>query len=261
MVFGSTSQDSLNARRITESRESYWQSLFNDYAAQYEKDHCISGWSLQGLEARNKLYLDIFSTLSIDKTAPILDLGCGSGVYSRLLHAGGYNAVGMDYAFNALIQAKKRDGLGDAAYLGGDLYFLPFKDCSFKHVLCIGVFQSLTRPHSALAEIRRIMAPGASLVLITLNSLQIRHLFSRVMSQSDYILVDQHKVARLAAYNPFQFKRELEAGGFRVIDQKPVQVLPDSSPSMSKLLAALQRMPCVAYLTAVSFMVTAIKQD
>ncbi len=48
----------MDPRRITPSRESYWQRLFNDYALQYGQDHCISGWSRDGLEVRQGMYLN-----------------------------------------------------------------------------------------------------------------------------------------------------------------------------------------------------------
>ena len=250
-------KNSINARRIAISRESYWQKLYNDYANQYQEDHYISGWSLKGLELRKKYYLDLFKKLSIEKTELILDLGCGSGVYSRTLRANGYNTISMDYAHNALVQAKVRDSLPAAKYISGDIYSLPFKNCTFNHVLCIGVFQSLTKSQMAIAEIKRIMNAGSSLVLITLNSLQIKNLYATIMHQSDPILINGCKASRLAAYNPFKFKRELENEGFEIIDLKPVHIFPDLPPPICNLLSILQHLPYLAYLGAISFMIAA----
>lgn len=204
------------------------------------------------------MYLNALKALSVDKSALILDLGCGSGTYPRLLGSEGFHhCIGMDYAQNTLAQARKRDDIPESRYLCGDIYSMPFKDGCFHHVSCIGVFQSLTRPEKALREIYRILRPGAPLILITLNRLQIKHLGAALFHRSESILVDGREVPRLEAYNPFRFRRQLENCGFDTLDLRPVQIFPKLPLTARPILSALRHIPFLSYLGAVAFMVVA----
>ncbi|NLT33779.1 MAG: class I SAM-dependent methyltransferase [Acidobacteria bacterium] len=65
----------------------------------------------------------------MDKSSLILDLGCGSGTYLRLLRSEGFHrCIGMDYAQNMLAHARKRDDTPGLRYHCDDIYSMPFKD-------------------------------------------------------------------------------------------------------------------------------------
>lgn len=101
----------------------------------------------------------------------ILDVGCGTGFFTRLLTSGPeqVSAVGVDlevpfieYARNA---AAKRDL--DIEFLVGDAYDLPFEDQSFDVVASHTFFTIVPDPQKAISEMLRVLRPGGILASVT----------------------------------------------------------------------------------------------
>jgi ubiquinone/menaquinone biosynthesis C-methylase UbiE len=99
--------------------------------------------------------------------ARIADLGCGSGVFTDLLHSLGYDAVGLDIS-------PKLIALGRAKYpalefLEGDVEELPFADASLDGVLLSGLVHHLPDPARCAGEVFRVLKPGGSFVAFDPN--------------------------------------------------------------------------------------------
>jgi ubiquinone/menaquinone biosynthesis C-methylase UbiE len=103
----------------------------------------------------------------------LLDVPCGFGRHSIPLARAGYDVVGVDRAPTLLAEAQRRTGDGAAPrFVEGDYRKLPFADESFD--AAINLFTSLgylgdEEDTAVLAEIRRVLRPGARLVV------EIRH--------------------------------------------------------------------------------------
>jgi len=80
-----------------------------------------------------------------------LDLGCGDGPYADLFPL----RIGMD----------SRPGPG--VDVVGDIHTLPFEDERFDIILCTEVIEHLHSPHSAVAEMHRVLKCGGRLILTT----------------------------------------------------------------------------------------------
>ncbi|MBC7576604.1 MAG: class I SAM-dependent methyltransferase [Tardiphaga sp.] len=92
--------------------------------------------------------------------AGLADLGCGSGVFTDLLHQQGYVPVGLDIS-------PKLVALGRAKYpaidfLEGDVEHLPFESESLDGVLLSGLLHHLPDPARCAAEVFRVLRPGGS---------------------------------------------------------------------------------------------------
>jgi SAM-dependent methyltransferase len=81
----------------------------------------------------------------------VLDIGAGGSSYSRYFP----NRLTID-----IDPARKPDIVGDA-------HALPFPDDSYSFVLCTEVLEHLRDPRTAIAEMRRVLEPGGTLVLTT----------------------------------------------------------------------------------------------
>ncbi len=95
-----------------------------------------------------------------------LDLGCGSGDFTRELAAAGANAVGVEVAAAALERAAARHPELDfriAPIVGP----LPFEDCSFELVWASEVIEHVADTARWLSEVRRVLSPGGRLLLST----------------------------------------------------------------------------------------------
>lgn len=81
----------------------------------------------------------------------LLDLGCGTGEYSKELKKAGFECVGADINAEYVRLARER---GVEAYEIGDK--LPFPDRSFDTVLLFEVLEHAADPDTLLAEARRV---------------------------------------------------------------------------------------------------------
>ncbi|MDB6169783.1 MAG: methylase [Verrucomicrobia bacterium] len=127
-------------------------------------------------------------------TGEVLDVGCGSKPYRAHIPATQY--VGLDVD-NALTRSL---GAADVFYDGK---FFPLPDGRFDGVLCSQVLEHVFAPEAFLAEIRRVLRPGGSL-LLTVPAMWDEH-------------EQPHDYGR---YTSFGLRALLERAGFEVIVQR-----------------------------------------
>lgn len=94
-----------------------------------------------------------------DFTKTVLDAGCGTGLNLRHLPEG---SVGID--LNPRHVEMARDRLPRHSVIRGDIEALPFDDSVFSMAVCTEVLEHVPDPVAALAEIRRVLRPGGTLV-------------------------------------------------------------------------------------------------
>lgn len=96
---------------------------------------------------------------------PILDAGCGPGLWTEFLHGGHRDVVGVDIASQFLIAARTRSP--HLVFEQASLRDLPFEDASFGGILA---WYSLIHTPPAelplfLGELARVLEPGGSLLI------------------------------------------------------------------------------------------------
>jgi HAD superfamily hydrolase (TIGR01549 family) len=110
----------------------------------------------------------------LDAIAPepgerILEVGCGSGVYTRELAALGARVTATDYAPTPLAQARRNAGdlAAEVEFRVEDVQRLSLPDRSFDKVLMSEVVEHVPEPERAIAEAARVLRPGGLLVAST----------------------------------------------------------------------------------------------
>lgn len=93
----------------------------------------------------------------------LLDVACGGGLLAP--HVRGYTHLGVDIGVQATRIAKEH-GISTAR---GDVLRLPVRDASVDVVVAGEVFEHVRDLDGMVAEIARVMKPGATLVCDTLN--------------------------------------------------------------------------------------------
>jgi SAM-dependent methyltransferase len=93
----------------------------------------------------------------------LLDVGCGSGLALERGAARGAHVSGIDISPALLAIAHRR--AGEAALVEGGIDELPFPDRSFKAALAVNALQFAFEPTVALAELSRVLTPGARLAV------------------------------------------------------------------------------------------------
>lgn len=98
-----------------------------------------------------------------------LDAGCGEGDGSRLLADRAAHVVGVDPDAAAVARARQR--YPSIPFRRADVADLPLRDGSVDVAVCLHVLEQTADPDGALAELRRVLAPGGELVCATSNRL------------------------------------------------------------------------------------------
>jgi ubiquinone/menaquinone biosynthesis C-methylase UbiE len=97
--------------------------------------------------------------------ARVLDVGCGSGLFAKLIAARGAKVDGLDAA-DGLIEIARRRATG-TTFTSGDMEELPYADRMFDVVTAINVFHHAADPDHAVMEACRVAKRGGQIVLAT----------------------------------------------------------------------------------------------
>jgi ubiquinone/menaquinone biosynthesis C-methylase UbiE len=99
----------------------------------------------------------------------VLDAGCGTGddvrAIAEIVGPGGH-VTGVDSSRTMIDEAQTRGVPANAAFAVADAASLPFPDGAFDAVRAERLFQHLAAPQPAANELRRVLAPGATALLL-----------------------------------------------------------------------------------------------
>lgn len=191
----------------------YWQDRFERY-----------GFSLQGVgdeglsEAENekmyeeagRVFLDLCRSQGIDfPAARVLEIGCGSGFYTRLLAGQGVSRyVGVDITDVFFPELRRRHP--DAEFLRMDVTTDSISG-EFDLIVMIDVIEHITETdklHAAFEQVRGALAPGGIFVLAPVSERGRRSLFYvRFWGEDDVRLYFADY--QIEASVPFRYSRML----------------------------------------------------
>ena len=110
------------------------------------------------------------SALELRPGDSVLDVGCGTGHFTRRAAADGARVVGLDIDERALEFARGRSP-ETVQFLPGDATCLPFDDRSFDEVMSVTALCFVPQWQKAVAEIVRVSRRRFALGLLNRNSL------------------------------------------------------------------------------------------
>jgi dolichyl-phosphate beta-glucosyltransferase len=134
-----------------------------------------------------------------DPRGPCLDVGCGGGATARRI-ADRIPTVGVDLSSRALGYAQARGLTGLVRAEGSTL---PFGEASYGSAVALDVLEHHARPEQILAEVRRILRPGGTLV-VTVPA------FQWMWSYADHVLGHYRRYTRA------ELEGDLRRAGFAV---------------------------------------------
>ncbi len=156
--------DLVRLERVLAEREGQG-SFFDRYAGEWDKR---AGGFATGLGRERAL------THLLPDGLVVADLGCGTGYLAQALLGQAARLICVDASEPMLAEAERRLGRnGDARateveFRQGDLDALPISDAEVDGALAGMVLHHLPAPDAALAEMRRILKPGGSAVVLEL---------------------------------------------------------------------------------------------
>lgn len=159
---------------------------FNQHAAEYE----------QVAKVQQEIGTRLLERLHYLKIAPqrILDLGCGTGFFSRELTMMYPKAqiIGLDLAHKMLLQARKKQGWRRKwPLVGADMLHMPFASGVFDLVFANQAIHWGQPLAQVFREINRVMKPNACLMFTTLGPDTFKELKDSWASAHQYAHVNE----------------------------------------------------------------------
>ena len=125
------------------------------------------------LERARKSPRQFFAPLALSRGLEVLDVGCGTGDFLRLLAPIVFpgKAVGLDLSETMIAEAVQRsaENLKNLSFRVGNALELPFQAGSIDRVLATQVLLHIPDPWRALAEMKRVLAPSGQLCITEID--------------------------------------------------------------------------------------------
>jgi len=188
-----------------------------DWAHSYFEAGYAQRWNLRGpSEDNHRDAAALWRDLHLHADAPVIDVGCGHGMYATALALRGARVVGVDLASSLLSRAKHlaaENGVR-AFWIRGDMRFLPIRSSHFVAAVMLDVFGFFDRDaqnESVLSQIKRVLVPGGRLALKVANAEPILRAFrANDREEHDGIVVE---VTRAITSAPTQLIEHLVITG------------------------------------------------
>jgi SAM-dependent methyltransferase len=140
--------------------------MYTEYRSRDENSP--EGWADKldaGLRATSRFLVDRrYALIRRHLQAPVLDAGCGRGQWVRFLNGRGIRTIGLDYSERMI--AANRAEAPEITWLQGDIKAMPLADGAVNAVISWGVIEhDEAGPGAALAEFRRVLAPGGRILV------------------------------------------------------------------------------------------------
>jgi SAM-dependent methyltransferase len=207
----------LNATGRMTVEDPWYRQVFADFARAYDEQPFTQGTVGE---------VDFFEReIGGDRSARILDLGCGTGRHAVELARRGYQVVGIDLSPGQLARAREKaaDAGVEVDFREGDARYLTFSE-EFDLVLlvCEAAFPLMETDldnYRILEAAARALRPGGRLILTTLNALQpLGQLARGEQMESDF--------DPLTLRNRFQFSFITDSGEPITVDADERYYLP-----------------------------------
>ena len=141
--------------------------LFDAWASQYDRwFETPIGTLVKQYESM--LLLELLMPLPGEK---ILDVGCGSGIFTMDVLSSGATIDGVDISEPMLRKAVDKAEADVFSGVCADMCALPFADNSFDKVFSMTALEFIEDAKQAVNELDRVVRKGGTVVLTTLNSL------------------------------------------------------------------------------------------
>jgi SAM-dependent methyltransferase len=210
--------------------EEEWRARFERFARAHRDEASISGWSDIGLQRRVECFRRLVPPAHPGPPLVALEVGCGAGTYVRLLAGLGYRAIGLDYSLPSLGRALDADPGLKGRYLAGDAYALPAASGAVDLLVSIGVLQAVSRPGEILSEMARVLRPGGTLLIETLNRRSLAARAQRLHARLWRL------PPRVLAHDPTEVASWLRAHGFTILERIPLCLPPRRLPALEAAL-------------------------
>jgi SAM-dependent methyltransferase len=101
----------------------------------------------------------------------LLDVGCGTGIFTESVLAAGAEVLGLDISLPMVAAAANRYRAQRFTPVVGNMLTLPYASGSFDKVYSMTAIEFVDNAQAAVAELQRVTRNGGTVVITTLNRL------------------------------------------------------------------------------------------
>lgn len=157
---------------------------------------------------------------------PILDIGCGNGVFSKIVFNDRLD-WGLDIYKDLINEAKKNNSY--RKYLVADAHKIPLKTHSIKTVFSNSVFEHIKELDGILTEISRVLKPGGELIFTTYSPLGKKFFLENLLKKfglnklaSRYKMIFCRMLKIRTVWSLKTWEEKLKEKGFRIEESKEI---------------------------------------
>jgi len=165
----------------------------------------------------------------IEKGTDLLELGCGTGVFSLMLAETGANITAVDISSDLLEKAKQKSSFGNIRFELADAEDLPFDKDSFDVIAGCTVLHHLEL-EPVLRQIKRVLRPNGKIVFAEPNMLNPQLLIQKNIPFIKRLMGD---TPTETAFFKWVLHKQLKKYGFCDISVVPFDFLHPWTPSMA----------------------------
>jgi ubiquinone/menaquinone biosynthesis C-methylase UbiE len=141
--------------------------LFDEWPDRYDE------WFRTPIGALVKRYESslLLNLLQPRRGEMILDVGCGTGIFTLDVLEMGPRVVGLEISLPMLMRAWQKAAENSFCPITGNMLSLPFADEVFDKTVSMTALEFIENAHAAVQELFRVTRKGGTIVVTTLNSL------------------------------------------------------------------------------------------
>ncbi len=193
-------------------------------------------------------------SLVVVRGARVLDVACGTGIFARMaahVVGPGGKVVGIDPSPAAVETARRIDVTSIVEWQNWEGSRLPFDDQSFDVVACQHALHRFTDPAAVLEDIRRVLAPGGRLGIMTWGPIEENPAFAAELDAIVKSGLDRSGVVEVLldafAYHRIDDLREIvHSAGFTDVSCRTVRMLA-ALPSVAQWVRVYPSLPPLSW--------------
>ena len=187
-------------------------------------DYTDSDYQHSFWEQGGRAYEDAAEAVALRRLLPaggklLLELGAGAG-RNTPRYAGFERVVLLDYSRTQLEQARDRLGTdGRYIYTAADIYHLPFNPGIFDCATMIRTLHHMAEPQQALAQVRRVLEPGATFIPEYANKRNLKSTLRYLLRKQAWSPYTREAVEYLPLnfdFHPAAIRDWMRAAGFSI---------------------------------------------
>ena len=190
-------------------KKEYIKDYYENEAPKYNYTH---GAGMLGAQISIDRYYHSFLKKYINKNSKVLEVGCGTGVFTEVIKKLSNNIIATDISKNMLLEAKKRNP--DVEFKEADIENLPFKDQEFDLVIAINSFSYVPKKNKGIKEIQRVLKKNGKFLIIDMNFLSPVYYATFLLN----FLKRTPWIRTTMQSNRFYLKKLFKKNNFRVLE-------------------------------------------